>query len=353
MAAELVRQLHGLGVTVDVAVFDNDGRGDRRILAAVQAHVRRAFIIPCRRQFDFAAIRNLRQAFRNGEIDVVHSHKYKTTFYSLLACVGLQSRLVATYHNWLTDTPALRLYSALDKRLARYCQAAVGVSAPVVDELRRYVPADRVYRIDNGIDTDYYLTRRLPKAEAMSTLGVADDRLVIGFVGRLSAQKGVPLLFKATACLPSVLRDRVVVVIAGDGEARAALVDDAAAMGIANQVRFLGTRDDVATVYSAMDIFVLPSEVEAFPMVVLEAMACRVPVIATAVGDVPRIVRNGESGYVIAKGDVKALRDRMTELLMNRPLAERMSQAAGDLALEYSSRRTAQSYLDVYRRALA
>src|SRR5688572_21437343 len=137
MTAELVRQLHKLGTTIDIGVFDNSGQGDRRILEVAAPYLHTGVVIPCRGQLDISTVKFLRRYIVDNNIDVVHSHKYKTTFYSLLARRSTKSRLVTTYHNWLEDTLALKVYAALDKQLARYCDATVGVSHPIVDELRR------------------------------------------------------------------------------------------------------------------------------------------------------------------------------------------------------------------------
>jgi glycosyltransferase involved in cell wall biosynthesis len=352
MAAELVRGLHGLGVTVDVAVFDNSGRGDRTILEAAAPYIQDGQVIPCRGRVDLSAVEALRKSIAHRRIDLMHSHKFKTTLYSLLARRRLPCRLVATYHNWLTDTAALRVHAVLDKRLARYCDAAVGVSGPVVEELRRYVPADRVHHIGNGVDAARF-RRLLSQAEAKRALRLPVDRKLIGFVGRLSAQKGLSSLLRAIAEFPAALRAGVDLVIAGDGEERRALEDEARALGLADRTHFLGTRSDTPTVYSALDAFVLPSEQEAFPMVVLEAMACGLPIVATDVGDTARIVEDGVSGLVVPPRNRECLRQALVGVLQNSDRAQRLGEAARErLVKNFSSAQMAQSYLALYERLL-
>jgi len=352
MAAELVRQLHGLGVTVDVAVFDNAGRGDRTILEAAAPYIHDGQVIPCRGRVDKSTVAALRKYIARHRLDLIHSHKFKATSYSLLARWRLPCRLVATYHNWLTDTAALWLYAALDKRLAGYCDAAVGVSGPVVQELRRYVPADRVHQIGNGVDTQSY-RRLLPRAEARRELQLPADRMLVGFVGRLSAQKGLSNLLRAIAEMPLALRTGVDLVITGDGEKRRALNDEAHMLGLADRTHFLGTRNDTPTIYSALDVFVLPSEQEAFPMVVLEAMACGLPIIATDVGDTARIIEDGVSGLVVRPRNVDSLRQALSELLQNPDRARRFGEAARERVVKYfSSTQMAQTYLALYEELL-
>jgi glycosyltransferase involved in cell wall biosynthesis len=341
-----------MGVTVDVGVFDNYGRGDRRILEVAAPYILEGIVIPSRGQLDRSTITTLRKYIARRQPDLVHSHAYKTTFYALLARRRTSCRLIATYHNWLSDTMALRLYAALDKRLARFCDAAVGVSEQVAQELRRYVPVERVHHIANGVDI-YAYRRVVPAAEAKRALGLPEDCAAIGFVGRVSAQKGIVYLLRALAALPPSLQANVQLIIVGDGDQRSSLTEQARVLGLVDRTHFLGARNDMLSIYSALDVFVLPSEREAFPMVVLEAMACGLPVIATDVGDTARIIEDGVSGRVIALRDVNALRQALGELLEDPVRAQRMGEAARErVASRFSSARMAQSYYAIYERLL-
>jgi glycosyltransferase involved in cell wall biosynthesis len=351
MAAELVQQLHELGVTVDIGVLDNSGRGDQHILEVAAPYFRHGVVVPCNGQLDLKTIRMLRRYVSEHRIDIVHSHKYKTTFYGLMACRGQACRVIATYHNWLDDTPALRMYSVLDKYLARYCDAVVGVSKPVTQELRRHARPERIFQISNGVDIDLY-RRAIPLADAKRALDLPNDSLVVGFVGRLSAQKGVAYLLRALADLPDIVRRQTYAVIAGDGEHRAVLSEEVHMLGIADHVRFLGTRRDTPAIYSAMDLFVLPSEVEAFPMVIIEAMASGVPVVASDVGDVRRIIEHGITGFVVTPRDVKDLREKICLLLSDLTLARRMGEAGRNAVEQYSSLRMARTYLEIYGKVM-
>lgn len=348
MTAELVRQLHALGVTIDIGVFDNDGRADREILDVAAPYINDALIVPCRRQFDWSAARVLHEYLNNRRPDVVHSHKYKTTFYALLSRRHTPCRLVATYHNWLYDTLPLRLYAALDKRLARYCDAVIGVSEPVTQELRRHVPAPKVSHIGNGVDTEVYRPL-MPRADAKQGLGLSGKTLV-GFVGRLSADKGISHLLQALAAMPASLAESIHAVIVGDGEYRGALESEARALGLSERVHFLGNRRDTPLLYTAFDVFVLPSRREGFPMVLLEAMACGLPVIATRVGDVDHIIEQGVSGLVVEPTDTAALQQALQALLAEPDRAQRMGTAARErVERRFSSARMAREYLAIYQ----
>jgi len=347
MAAELVHQLHRMGVTVDVGVFDNAGRGDRRILDIAASHIQEGIVIPCQGQLDASAVATLRRYVKRREPDLIHSHAYKTTFYGLLARWRTSCRLVATYHNWLTHTATLRFYMALDKRLARHCDAAVAVSGQVALALRPHLPSERLHRVGNGIDTEMY-RRSIPVADAKRALGLG-DRILVGFVGRLSSKKGLSYLLRALVTLPPAVH----AVIVGDGDYRDAVIREAQLLNLVGRVHLLGVRNDVRPIYAALDIFVLPSESEAFPMVVLEAMASGLPVVATDVGDTAQIVEDGLSGRVVPARDASALARALSEFVNDREHAQRIGAAARQRVVTcFSSAQMADSYLDIYNRVL-
>jgi glycosyltransferase involved in cell wall biosynthesis len=347
MVVELVRQLAALGTEVHLGVLDNGGRGDRSVIAVTHG-VATPVVIPCRGAFDPATRHAIAGHVRAHGIDLIHSHKYKTTFYALWARAA---PVVATYHNWLTDTAALKAYALLDKLLARHCSAVVGVSTPVATELQRWVPAARVHQIGNGIDTDRFCRTAEPDRARAAVPGLpTGDAPLIGFVGRLSAAKGIDTLLAALPLLDARLGRRAELVLVGEGEHRATLLAQAAARGLQDRVHFLGTRADTPALYSAFDVLCLPSRVEAFPMVLLEAMACATPVVATDVGDVARMLDNGRCGRVVPVDQPGALAQALAEVLSDRACAAALASAGRNRVQQhYSAQTMAQRYLALYR----
>jgi len=349
MAAELIRHSVEFGVESHVGIFDNAGKGDRQILDVARPFLAGSAVVPCASQFDFATIRAIARYVRHHRIDVVHSHKYKTTFHALLARRTQAFALISTYHNWLRDTRALKLYAVVDKLLARFCDAAIGVSAPVSQELLRFVPAERVFHIENGVDCERY---RPPasRSAAQQALGLGlGARPVVGFVGRLTAQKGVNDLIDAMSIVQrSVPAD---VLIVGDGEERTSLEKHAAAVSFGDRIHFLGARSDTPALYAAMDLLVLPSAVEAFPMVVLEAMACEVPAVGTPVGDVPRII-TPETGWICPQGQPTVLATTLSKALSDPNELQSMGKLArAHVNGNFSAQRMAQRYVERYAAA--
>lgn len=350
MTAELARQLNVQGVEVDIAILDNAGKGNDEIFSEVGDRAAATYRLPCDRQFDPKTVWALSRQIRQRRIDVVHSHSYKTTFYAGLLRPWLKFGLVSTYHNWLTHTRALRVYAALDKNLARFNDMSIGVSTPVVTELKRHVSEHKVAQIDNGIDVGAYLPTP-DRTSAKRRLGLDPARQHVGFVGRLSPEKGLPDLLNA---MHDARLRHMDLLIAGEGPERPALEAQVQALGLSSRVQFLGYRRDTQSIYDALDVFVLPSHLEAFPMVLLEAMSCALPVIATQVGEVPRMVATGKTGWVVPPGAVADLREALGEALGDPAGARARGQAARAVVVnQFSSQVMASRYLALYQRVTA
>lgn len=349
-AAELVRQLGRFGVASFIGAFRNNANSNLEVLQATADCAAGTRIFDCNGRIDARVIFALRDFVRTNGIDIIHSHKYKTNLYSLLASPRLPCKLVATCHNWLTGSVALRIYAELDKTVLRYFDAAVGVSEGVARQLRARLPRHVVHKVVNGVDVERYRPA-ISRREAKNALGLPDG-FTVGFVGRLSAAKGVDVLLQALR----KLRDRNIDIwgaIVGDGEHRAQLSDTARALGLEERVRFFGDRADTPLVYAAFDVFVLPSFNEAFPMVVLEAMASGVPVVATRVGDVGYIIEDQVSGLLVEPGNVDTLCDAIASLFGDGDrMATFARQARERVMKEFSSRTMAQRYCSIYQRIL-
>jgi len=253
---------------------------------------------------------HLRRMIARHGIDVVHAHQYTPFFYGVTAARWAGIACVFTEHGRHHPDVRKPRRVAANQVLARLVDASVAVSdytrAALIEN--DGFPAERVRVLYNGVDVPE--EPPASRADARAAMGIAVEDVVIGFCGRLSAEKNVPLLLEAfgrlrarhaTACL----------LIAGDGPERAALVARAESSGFGSAVRFLGFVDDVARFMAALDVFVLSSVTEGTSVTLLEAMAARRPAVVTAVGGNPEIVLDGVTGLLVPSGDAKALADAL------------------------------------------
>ncbi|MGA8169923.1 MAG: glycosyltransferase [Methylocystis sp.] len=175
----------------------------------------------------------------------------------------------------------------------------IGVTENLRAPLTRMFSNRRIDVISNGVDLRRFTRNR---GRARSILNIDLRARVIGAAGRLEFVKGYDLLLEAFSLLPS----DVVLVIAGHGSQRAALDERALSLRVADRVKFLGHRDDVAELYGAFDVFCQPARNEGLPLAVLEAQACGVPVVGTLVGDMASAICP-ESGRLVEPEKVGAL----------------------------------------------
>lgn len=225
--------------------------------------------------------------------------------------------------------------------------------------------SDKVRVIPPGVDLEGF--HPMPKATARAKLGVPTDGKLVMFVGRLETLKGIDTLIRAVYLLAtsdySWAADLRVQIIGGDvsesldelGGEIAHLLELARELGVQHQIEFLGSRrqSELPAYYGAADVVVMPSYSESFGMVALEAMACARPVVASRVGGLKYLVRDGETGYHVREGMPEELAARLAELLSYEPKLEVMGQAARKEAQEYSWTKAANEILEIYTNLVA
>jgi glycosyltransferase involved in cell wall biosynthesis len=298
------------------------------------------------RGFDLSLFPRILAALVRDGVDVVHTHNQLPLIYASPVGRIARARVVHTEHGRHPGTARQLMLRRLG---ARACHALVCVSQPTLDYAVEIdlAPRSALRVILNG--TDVRAFRRDPerRAAARAAWGVGEDAVVIGTVGRMAPVKNHALLVRAAAPL---LGEHATLVIAGDGSERAATEALAAELGVADRVRLLGEIDDVPTALSGFDLFALSSRSEGLPMALTEAMSASLPVVATAVGGVPNVVKDGETGLLAPAGDVEQLRARLRELVDDPAKRDEMGKAAlADAERRYSLARMAREYMALYR----
>ena len=191
-----------------------------------------------------------------------------------------------------------------------------------------------VVEISDGLPA--WLTGGPPPHERTSASGRGARIL---YAGRLSREKGIDTLLRAIALLPPDTLENVKVVVAGAGPADRELRSLSATLGLEEHVRFAGIVSpgpDLLAEYDRADLFVLPSRIEGVPRALLEASARLLPVVATSVGGVPHLIRDGESGLIVPPDDPQALADAIGRVIGDPALARSLGRAGGEVASEYS-----------------
>lgn len=276
---------------------------------------------------DIKAVWQLSRILRKERPDLVHLHGLKTALVGVPACklAGFR-KVIFTAHNSLpkpTSTLIKRGGGIVQRKLLSAIPTIISVSDSLRDELLDYVPEHRVRTIHNGIDLANFSGHS--RAEARAEQGAHPGELLIGTVTRLIPAKGVATLIEAASLISNVI-PKVRFVVAGDGPDRNRIVAYRDKLQLEDKVKFLGWREDVPYLMSGWDLFVLPSYSEGFNTSLLEAMAARLPLIATDLPSIREAIIPGKSGLVVQPKDAPALAAAILNLAKDMPKARAMGE---------------------------
>lgn len=334
----------GSPVEVRVAAVIPDERAEHPFLRPLRAAGVEVFpIVGARRAYlkERAAIAELCKRLRP---DIVHTHGYRADVLDAAMARRLGIPVVTTVHGSTGGDWKNRCYQWLQCHAFRRFDAVVAVSRLLADGLlQRGIPAERIHLIQNGWRP---AAPPLDRAAARRVLGDHEDHPCIGWVGRLSDEKGPDVFLEALACLRDLPWTACVL---GEGQARRSLEVRAAALGIRERVHWHGGVAGAGRLFAAFDVFALSSRTEGTPMVLFEAMAAGVPVVATRVGGVPDVVSAAEAALVPPE-DPRSLAAAIRAVYGDPGAAAARARAArARLNREFELGHWLERYEDVYR----
>ncbi len=333
----------------DVVVISLDARPRGPLAADFEASGIEVAHAPKTRRFDLPLATSLAALLRRRHVDIVHTHNPLPLIYAAPAARLSGAAVVHTKHGM---NPASGRQIWLRRRAASLARAFVAVSdhtATVAHEAGESPPG-RLYVVPNGIELSRFGAHAGGRDGVRAELGVPEGAHLLGTVGRLFTEKGHDFLLRAVEPL---LSDELHLAIIGDGPEARALADRTGELRRGDAVHLLGPRQDVPRLLCALDAFVLPSVREGLPLVVPEAMASSLPVIATAVGGLPTVVEDDRTGFLVEYGDEAALRARIAALAADPGLCRRLGERGRERALaEFSVETMLARYMTIYRAVL-
>ena len=284
---------------------------------------------------------------RSHDADLLHCHGYRADVLGSVAAVLSRRPIVSTAHGFTGGGLKNRFYERLDRWCLRRMDQVMAVSSALEGQLLDgHVPRKRLHVVPNAAPTISLESRD----DARAALGLSGEGVYMGWIGRMSHEKG-PDLFLRAMCrlgLPDV--DAVMI---GDGPELRNAKALAAELGIASKVRFLGNIPEASRFLKAIDVLVVSSRTEGLPLVLLEAMGAHVPVVATAVGEIPQVLEGGKSGALIQPERPGELADAILSTLTDAPQAERRARLAQDrVARCYDVGSWLDQVVGVYRSAM-
>ncbi len=345
---ELAKESVAAGHCATIGAFENTRNPHLELAEAATSLGLKVDIFPCRGRFDLRTIASIRNLVRKENPDIIHSHGYKSNFYALSAARN-KVPWVVTNHLWKRTTFNLKLYAYLDSFLIKYSRKIVAVSDEIATEmLKTGIPREKILVVDNGIDLKRF-SKGKDNNGLKSSFGFDRNSKIIGTVASLTEEKGHIYLLEAAKSIVLSFPDTRFLIV-GDGRCRRALEDRVSELGLAGKVIFAGSRKDVAEILSILDIFVLPSLKEGLPMALLEAMAARVPVVATNVGAIPTVIEDGDTGILIPPKELGVLADAVIRILSDNKRAYEMAERGFEKVRDnFSSQKMASKYFAIYK----
>jgi len=272
--------------------------------------------------------------------DLVHTHY---GFHSaLLPAIVKRTPLIITFHRGdaLDEPYRSRAYFRLQRFVVSRADSLIAVSSQIKEALIRDLGArsDDVSVITCGVETSLF--RPSNRTQSRQELGIPDHLNVVLHVGALDRRKGIDVLLECASRLQETL-----FILIGEGKIRANR----------DNCRFVGAQPNhrLPTWFNAADVFFLPSRSEGTPVAVLEALSCGIPVVASKVGGIPDVIRNGKTGYVVESEDIDAFEQRLRELLQSCEKRQQMgTEGRKDMMETYDNLKIALQIEQVYERVL-
>ncbi len=290
----------------------------------------------------YRVIRQVRARVIEAAPDLIHANSIRAGLVMTAATAGLRIPVIWHLHDLLPRHPfssAIRAVALSSSRLR-----LIAVSQATADRFngwlsRLFSQRVPVSVIHNAAQTEKFQFNPASRKAVRAELDLADTQPVIGIVGQLTERKGQLGLLRAFAKVTKIIPQAVLFVVGAplftqaDQDYHQHLLQTAERLGLTNQVRFLGERSDIPAVMQALDVLVVNSLAEPCGLVVLEGMASGTPIIATAVGGNPEMIRHNENGWLVPARDETALAQAIIKLIRQPPLAARFAENARDSVL--------------------
>jgi glycosyltransferase involved in cell wall biosynthesis len=357
----LVDQLSGLGGGAEVFLvglathlpperFEVSVCATRAVAPGPLAEILDAGAVPYialgrRSRWDLLRMRRLAALLGSGRFDIVHAHKFGSNVWGTL--FGRACRVpvvIAHEHTWSYEGRPLRKWidGRIVGRLAtRFIAVSDADAARMVEDEK--VASEKVVVMPTG-----YVARPLaPDTDLRSELGLTSETPLVGTAVVFRPQKALEVLLEAHARLLRTMPD-VHLAIAGDGPIRAEIESRARELSLDGRVHFLGHRDDVDAILRSLDVAALSSDFEGSPLFVLECMANGTPIVATAVGGIPQMIFDGETGVLVPPRDPEALAGAIGHLLVDPERRAKLAAAAANRLSDFRIDVVARRFADLY-----
>lgn len=285
---------------------------------------------------------------KKRKIDLMHAHGARVNLWGSVVSLFTKVPIISTEHNIDIWREGAVLYNFIDRLIGRINSKRVGVSQAVCEMLNvKGMNKSKIICINNGINVRVF-DDNFENINFVEPSNSNEDRVVIGTIGRLVQQKGHKYLIHAFSKLAE-LYDQCILVIVGEGPLENELRALASSYGLDGKIVFTGVRTDIPACLASFDIFVLPSITEGLPLVLLEAMASKKAVVASAVSGVPYVIDDGVDGVLVPPKDIEKIVFELERLIVNASLRESLGvKALHKVTNHFNAKRMIADYENLY-----
>ncbi len=326
-----------------VNLVDEDSGKDSPIVIEAKSRGLNAIDFYTGGRFNPSASKRLAKWLERHNYNIIHSHGYKSDFVAYLTKKKKRDIfLISTPHGWSKEADLkLRLYEKTDRFLLKRFNYVVPLSISLLEGLKKDgINPIKLKLILNAVDLEE-IDNVIPKE--------LNSPIYIGYIGRLIETKGLMTLLAAFKHLSSDFSD-IRLGFVGEGPFKDELINSAKKFNLLNKVDFSGYQSNSVSYLKAFSVFVLPSLSEGIPRCVMEAMAAKVPVVASDIEGNRVLVEHNKTGLLVPVNDAKGLSDALYYMLTHKEEAQKMVEnARAKIEVEFSARRMAQEYTDLYR----
>lgn len=305
--------------------------------------------IEMRNKFDFSAIKKLATLIKDNNIDVIHTHGYKSDILGVLAARKAGIPCVVTPHGFENAADIkLRTFIWLGCQSMRLADKVVPLSKQLMEDVKKFgIKPPKLEYIQNGVDlSEVELVRQTKKRKVKG----ATKR--IGFVGQMISRKNIRAILD---CFNSLYMHRqdIELVLLGDGESRQELETYSATLPSQKAIQFLGFRDDRLELLKDFDLFVMTSTLEGIPRCLMEACAMEIPVSAYNISGIDQLISHGKTGLLAPLHDMKQIQQDWIKLLDDKSYAQQLAEAARKYVEDnFSAKRMAGEYYTLFNKTL-
>lgn len=322
-------------------------------------YIKEIYTVPMERKIsvkpDLKAIIEIRKKLKIIKPDIVYLHSSKAGALGRIALLfNFKIKILYNAHGWYFNAQISKkkkkIYALIEKILAFKTNKIINISKNEYESALKYkiAPTKKMCVIENGIDFKKFEDCNNWRDKTRRKYNIKEEEIVIGVVGRISEQKDPMTTIKSFNILKKSYKGNLKLMLIGSGNLEQEVLYYAKQNNIENDVIITGWTENVEKYIPALDIAILPSKWEGFGLVLLEYMACDKPIVASNIGGIPNIIKDGINGYLIECGDCTELSNKIKILIENKSISQKFIEENREYRKKYDIKNVIKKHIDIF-----